>query len=84
MIDGHDPTPLPGLTAARGDVLELGYACNSVDLSDTPSRDDALAKVEAYADARPPGRAVDTQRSLESGDLETKTFSHGEGAGCRL
>lgn len=44
---------LPGLIDAHGHVLELGNARNSVDLSDTKSLDEALAKVKAYAVAHP-------------------------------
>ncbi|MEO7050131.1 MAG: amidohydrolase [Rhodanobacter sp.] len=53
VVDGHGRTLLPGLIDAHGHVLELGYARNSVDLADTQSLGDALAKVKAYADAHP-------------------------------
>ena len=53
VINGHGRTLLPGLIDAHGHVLELGYARNSADLTGTPSLDEALAKVKAYADAHP-------------------------------
>ena len=53
IVDGHGQTLLPGLIDAHGHVLELGYARNSVDLSETRSLDEALAKVKAYAAAHP-------------------------------
>jgi predicted amidohydrolase YtcJ len=39
-------------------VLELGYARNSVDLSDTRSLDEALARVKAYAQAHPQAKWI--------------------------
>jgi predicted amidohydrolase YtcJ len=53
VVDGHGHTLLPSLIDAHGHVLELGYARNSVDLSDTKSLDEALAKVKTYAAAHP-------------------------------
>ncbi|MEO9078382.1 MAG: amidohydrolase [Rhodanobacter sp.] len=53
VVDGHGHTLLPGLIDAHGHVLELGFARNSVDLSDTTSLDEALAKVKTYAAAHP-------------------------------
>lgn len=58
VIDGQGRTLLPGLIDAHGHVLELGYACNSVDLSGTQSLDEALAKVKAYAVAHPDARWI--------------------------
>ncbi len=58
VIDGHGHTLLPGLIDAHGHVLELGYARNSVDLTDTQSLQAALAKVKAYADAHPHARWI--------------------------
>ena len=58
IIDGHGKTLLPGLIDAHGHVLELGNARNSVDLSDTKSLDEALAKVKAYAVAHPEAKWI--------------------------
>ncbi|MGY3038928.1 putative amidohydrolase YtcJ [Rhodanobacter sp. TND4EL1] len=58
VVDGHGRTLLPGLIDAHGHVLELGYARNSVDLSDTKSLDEALAKVKAYAAAHPDAKWI--------------------------
>ncbi|MGN6654333.1 MAG: amidohydrolase [Rhodanobacter sp.] len=58
VVDGHGRTLLPGLIDAHGHVLELGYARNSVDLSETRSLDEALAKVKAYAKAHPQAKWI--------------------------
>ncbi|HUH31598.1 MAG TPA: amidohydrolase [Rhodanobacter sp.] len=58
VIDGHGHTLLPGLIDAHGHVLELGYARNSVDLSDTQSLGAALAKIKAYAAAHPDAKWI--------------------------
>ena len=58
VIDGHGHTLLPGLIDAHGHVLDLGYARNSVDLTDTKSLDEALAKVKAYAAAHPEAKWI--------------------------
>lgn len=58
VIDGRGQTLLPGLIDAHGHVLELGYARNSVDLSETRSLDEALAKVKAYAQAHPQAKWI--------------------------
>jgi predicted amidohydrolase YtcJ len=58
VLDGHGRTLLPGLIDAHGHVLELGYARNSVDLSETRSLDEALAKVKAYAQAHPQAKWI--------------------------
>ncbi len=58
VVDGHGQTLLPGLIDAHGHVLELGYARNSVDLSNTQSLSQALAKVKAYAAAHPEARWI--------------------------
>jgi predicted amidohydrolase YtcJ len=58
VIDGHGRTLLPGLIDAHGHVLELGYARNSVDLSDTQSLGAALAKIKAYAAAHPDAKWI--------------------------
>jgi len=58
VIDGHGRTMMPGLIDAHGHVLELGYARNSVDLSDTTSLDQALARIKAYAHAHPDAKWI--------------------------
>ncbi|MEO7067020.1 MAG: amidohydrolase [Rhodanobacter sp.] len=58
IIDGHGHTMLPGLIDAHGHVLELGYARNQADLTDTQSLAEALAKVKAYAAAHPDARWI--------------------------
>jgi predicted amidohydrolase YtcJ len=58
VIDGHGRTLLPGLIDAHGHVRELGYARNSVDLSDTQSLGAALAKIKAYAAAHPDAKWI--------------------------
>ncbi|MBX9814925.1 MAG: metal-dependent hydrolase [Proteobacteria bacterium SG_bin5] len=46
-------TVLPGFVDAHGHLLELGFAALTLDLSDTKSLDEALAKIAAYAAANP-------------------------------
>src|SRR6185437_6184126 len=58
VFDGRGRTLLPGLIDAHGHVLELGYARNSVDLRETRSLDEALAKVKAYAQAHPQAKWI--------------------------
>ncbi len=58
VVDGHGHTLIPGLIDAHGHVLELGYARNSVDLTDTKSLDEALAKVKAYAAVHPDAKWI--------------------------
>jgi predicted amidohydrolase YtcJ len=58
VIDGQGATMLPGLIDAHGHVLELGFARNSVDLSDTHTLDQALAKLKAYAAAHPDAKWI--------------------------
>ncbi|MFI4969025.1 MAG: amidohydrolase [Lysobacterales bacterium] len=60
VVDGHGRTLLPGLIDAHGHghALELGFARNQVDISGTPSLDEALAKVKAYAAAHPDARWI--------------------------
>lgn len=53
VVDGQGRTLLPGLIDAHGHVLSLGFASNSVDLSQTKSLDEALAAIKAYAKAHP-------------------------------
>ena len=52
-LDVGGKTLLPGLIDAHGHVMELGLQAITVDLRDTKSLDEALAKIKAYADANP-------------------------------
>jgi predicted amidohydrolase YtcJ len=49
LIDGDGKTILPGLTDAHGHVLGLGLLKVTLDLAGSPSVDDAVAKIDAYA-----------------------------------
>lgn len=46
-------TVLPGFVDAHGHLLELGFGALTLDLADTKSLDEALAKIAAYAAANP-------------------------------
>lgn len=52
-IDGGGATLLPGLIDAHGHVMGLGFQALEVNLADTTSLDDALARLKAYAEAHP-------------------------------
>lgn len=52
-ISGGGRTLLPGLIDAHAHVLGLGQSLLSVDLMGVSSKEDALAKVKAFADAHP-------------------------------
>lgn len=58
IVDGHGNTMLPGLIDAHGHVLELGYARNWVDLTETRTLDEALTKLKAYAAAHPDAKWI--------------------------
>ncbi|MEP7186513.1 MAG: amidohydrolase [Rhodanobacter sp.] len=58
IVDGDGKTMLPGLIDTHGHVLELGYARNSVDLTDTRTLDEARAKLKAYAAAHPDAKWI--------------------------
>jgi len=44
---------LPGMIDAHGHIMELGFRALELDLSDTNSLDEALARIAAYAAANP-------------------------------
>ncbi|OQW48351.1 MAG: metal-dependent hydrolase [Proteobacteria bacterium SG_bin6] len=46
-------TVLPGFVDAHGHLMELGFGALTLDLADTKSLDEALAKIAAYAAANP-------------------------------
>lgn len=52
-ISGGGRTLLPGLIDAHAHVMGLGQSLLSVDLMGVTSKEDALAKVKAFADAHP-------------------------------
>jgi predicted amidohydrolase YtcJ len=52
-IDGKGRVLLPGLIDAHTHVIETGFALLTLDLADTTSLDDALAKIAAFAKAHP-------------------------------
>ncbi|MEO7071495.1 MAG: amidohydrolase [Rhodanobacter sp.] len=58
VIDGGGHTLLPGLIDAHGHVLELGYARNQADLTDTPSLSAALEKIKTYAGSHADARWI--------------------------
>ena len=57
-IDGKGKTLLPGLTDAHAHVLGLGLLKSNLDLAGSPSVDDAVARIAAYADAKPSVRWI--------------------------
>ena len=58
LIDGESKTVLPGLTDAHAHVLGLGLLKSNLDLAGTPSVDDAVAQIAAYAASKPRARWI--------------------------
>jgi len=56
VVDARGRTVLPGLIDAHGHVMALGQQATAIDLSDTTSLADALARVRTYAAAHPGAR----------------------------
>jgi predicted amidohydrolase YtcJ len=52
-IDGKGRVALPGMIDAHAHVIGTGFALLRLDLSDTTSLDEALARIAAYARAHP-------------------------------
>jgi predicted amidohydrolase YtcJ len=52
-VDGKGRFLIPGLIDSHGHVVSLGFAALTLDLSDTRSLPEALAKIAAYAKAHP-------------------------------
>lgn len=52
-IDGKGHIALPGMIDAHTHVIDTGLALLTLDLSDTTSLDDALARIAAFAKAHP-------------------------------
>ena len=57
-IDGRGRTMIPGLIDAHGHFVDLGFKAIQLDLSDTNSLEEALAKIRAYAAANPSPRWI--------------------------
>src|SRR3546814_20076227 len=51
--DMHGKVMLPGLVAAHGHIMDLGFRSMALDLSDTHSLAEAPPKIPAYAVANP-------------------------------
>jgi predicted amidohydrolase YtcJ len=79
--DGKGKTMLPGMVDAHGDVMDLGFAALTLDLSATNSLAEAQAAIAAYASKHPDrswivGRGWDQQkwglgRFPNAADLQT-------------
>lgn len=52
-LDGKGQVMLPGMIDAHVHVMDIGFAALTLDLSDTTSLEDALAKIKAFAEANP-------------------------------
>ncbi len=52
-IDGEGRVMMPGMIDAHVHVMDLGFGQLTLDLSDTTSLEDALAKIRAFADDNP-------------------------------
>jgi predicted amidohydrolase YtcJ len=53
FVDGHGRTLMPGLIDSHAHVMEVGFAALTLDLSETRSIAEALARITAYAAAHP-------------------------------
>jgi predicted amidohydrolase YtcJ len=52
-LDGQGRVMIPGMIDAHVHVMDIGFAALTLDLSDTTSLEDALAKIKAFAEANP-------------------------------
>ena len=52
-LDGGGQVMLPGMIDAHVHVMDIGIAALTLDLSDTTSLEDALAKIKAFAEENP-------------------------------
>lgn len=52
-LDGEGRVLIPGMIDAHVHVMDIGFAALTLDLSDTTSLEDALAKIKAFAEANP-------------------------------
>lgn len=56
LLDGEGRVMLPGMIDAHVHVMDIGFAALTLDLSDTTSLEDALAKIKAFAEGEGAGR----------------------------
>lgn len=52
-LDGKGRVMVPGMIDAHVHVMDVGFAALTLDLSDTTSLEDALARIKAFAEANP-------------------------------
>ncbi len=52
-LDGEGRVMLPGMIDAHVHMMDIGFAALTLDLSDTTSLEDALAKIKAFAEDNP-------------------------------
>lgn len=52
-LDGEGRVMIPGLIDAHVHVMDIGFAALTLDLSDTTSLEDALARIKAFAEENP-------------------------------
>lgn len=52
-LDGKGRVLIPGMIDAHVHVMDIGFGALTLDLSDTTSLDDALARIKAFAEANP-------------------------------
>lgn len=52
-VDGRGQVMLPGMIDAHVHVMDIGFAALTLDLSETASLEDALAKIKQFADDNP-------------------------------
>lgn len=52
-VDGEGRVMLPGMIDAHVHVMDIGFAALTLDLSDTTSLEDALARIKAFAEENP-------------------------------
>ena len=52
-LDGKGKVMVPGMIDAHVHVMDIGFAALTLDLSDTTSLEDALAKIKAFAEDNP-------------------------------
>ena len=53
QFDGEGRTLIPGFFDAHGHVMNMGFAALTLDLSDTKTLEEALAKIARYAEENP-------------------------------
>ena len=58
LLDGHGHAVLPGLTDAHGHIVSLGTLRSNLDLAGSPSIEDAVGQIEAYAASKPHTRWI--------------------------